>query len=156
MVKGTFFILIAFLLTLASCDRNAVSDSYVTIPTTGWDKDSMAVFKVKIKDIDRHYNLFVNVRNEGDYENSNLYLFIDAMGPNGKTERDTVNCVLADQSGKWRGAGWGNYYQLTQLYKKGVKFPIKGDYTFRFIHGMRSDKISGIRDIGLRVEKADF
>ena len=156
MGKGVFFILFAILLTLASCDNKAVSDSYVTIPTTGWDKDSMAVFRVKIKDIGRHYNLFVNVRNEGDYENSNLYLFIDAIGPSGKVERDTVNCLLAEQSGKWRGAGWGNYYQLTQLYKKGVKFPEKGEYTFRFIHGMRADKISGIRDVGLRVEKADF
>lgn len=156
MSKKSLFILFALLITLASCDRKGVFDNYVTIPDTGWNKDSMAVFRVKIKDIDKHYNLYVNIRNKGEYVNSNLYLFIDVKGVNGKNERDTLNCILADQSGKWRGSGWGNYYQLTQLYKKGIKFPEKGEYTFMLIHGMRPDVVEGIRDIGLRVERADY
>lgn len=156
MVKRSIFILFITLLTLASCDRSGVYDNYITMPDAGWSKDSMAVFRVKIKDVDKHYNLEVNVRNQGNYENSNLWLFIDVIGPNGKTERDSIDCILADQSGKWKGTGWGNYYQLTIPFKRGVKFPEKGEYTFMFIHGMRADKVSGIRDIGLRVEKANF
>lgn len=156
MNKIIITLLFVTALLATACDSKGVFDSYATIPDKGWDKDSMAVFRVKIKDIDKHYHLSVNVRNEGDYQNQNLFLFIDVKGPNGKGERDTVNLILADQSGRWLGKGWGNYYQYSQLFKRGVKFPEKGEYTFMIIHGMRSDVIEGIRDIGLRVEKADF
>lgn len=152
----SFIVLIITLLTLTSCDKSGLFDSYVTIPNNGWDKDSMAVYRFEIRDIQKSYNLLVNVRNDAEYENQNLYLFIDVTAPNGKTERDTLDCILADASGKWLGSGLANYYQTTHRYKSGVKFPEIGEYTVRYVHGMRADKIGGIRDIGLRVERANY
>ncbi|MFT3737539.1 MAG: gliding motility lipoprotein GldH [Breznakibacter sp.] len=146
------FSLLALLLVSVSCDRNRVFDSYVTVPKKGWDKDSLACFKVPVHSTQQAMNLLVNIRNTQQYPNSNLWLFIDVKSPSGKTERDTIECMLADVNGEWTGKGWGSIFHSSILWKRGVKFAEHGDYEFKVSHGMRSSELQGIQDVGLRVE----
>jgi len=155
-MKSKFYILaiVALLVTigLSSCDKNRIFDSYVTVPEAGWSKDSLAMFNVNITYATSSYNLLLHLRNTPEYPNSNLWLFIDVTGPSGKTERDKVECILANQEGKWLGSGWGSIYETQIPYKMNVKFPEAGTYKIRIAHGMRTNDLPGIRDIGLRVE----
>lgn len=144
--------LMALWLAVVSCDRHRVFDSYVNVPKKGWDKDSLAYFKVPVHSTQQAMNLLVNIRNTQQYPNSNLWLFIDVKSPSGKVERDTIECVLADVSGKWLGKGWGSIYHSKIMWKKGVRFAEHGDYEFKISHGMRSTELQGISDIGFRVE----
>ena len=139
---------------MASCGPDIIYEDYVTIPEGGWNKDSMASFKVKIDDVKNYYDIFINVRNKADYPNSNIWLFVDVTSPEGKTIRDTVNCFLADQHGKWIGSGWGDMYLVQYPYRRNVKFAEPGEYKFNIIQGMRYDELEGIHNIGITIAKS--
>lgn len=151
-------ILAAILLAVVfiSCDQNVVFDQYVTIPDGGWSKDSMAVFKVDIQSIETTYDIYINIRNRSEYPNSNLWLFIDVTSPSGKIIKQKVDCILADDTGRWLGSGWGDLFHVTVPYQMGVKLAEQGEYTFRIVQGMRTDDLDGIHNIGIRIEEADL
>jgi gliding motility-associated lipoprotein GldH len=142
------------LITFSSCDQNVVFDQYVTIPDGGWNMDSMAVFKLNIESTDMAYDVNINIRNRSNYPNSNLWLFVDVISPSGKQVQDKVDCILADDTGRWLGSGWGDLYHVKIPYQQNVKFAETGEYTFRIIQGMREEDLKGIHNIGLRLEKA--
>lgn len=153
--NNLLFVALLGLITLASCDRDVVFDRYVTIPDGGWNVDSMAVFKFDIETVEQPYNVVLNIRNRSNYPNSNLWLFVDIISPSGQVMHDKVDCVLADDAGRWIGSGWGDLYHVKIPYQIGVKFAETGPYTFRIVQGMREDDLQGIHNIGLRIEKAN-
>ncbi len=145
---------IVLIILLAGCGRQEVFNSFATIPQNGWNKDSLAVFRVDINQTDKPYDLFMQVRNDSRYPNSNLWLFVDVVSPDGHLQRDTLECMLADVTGRWLGAGWGSLYTLKCPYRMHTRFAAQGTYTFRVMHGMRQEDIEGIKNIGLLVRKS--
>ncbi len=115
----------------------------------------MATFNVNITDVDSFNDLFINIRNKSDYANSNLWLFVDVTSPAGKTMRDTLNCFLADEHGKWLGSGWGDLFLVNYPYKRNVKFSEPGEYKFNIIQGMRYDELEGIHNIGITIIRSE-
>jgi gliding motility-associated lipoprotein GldH len=140
-------------LALASCNKNTVYDDFKELPAKGWSKDSSAVFTVPVKDINSSYRVLINVRNRGDYKTQNLWLFLSFQRPDKTIKQDTVECYLADNSGKWLGSGFGSLYEMPVLYLKDMKFSQAGNYTFTIKQGMRDSVLVGINDIGLEVQK---
>ena len=155
MTRNKLIIGSILLLIFAGCSRDIVFEQYVTIPDNGWNKDSMAVFSVDINNVENYYDIFIDVRNRSDYPNSNLWLFIDVLSPEGKAMRDTLNCYLADEHGKWLGSGWGDLYLVSVPYRKNVKFAVPGEYKFYIIQGMRYDELEGIHNIGITIAKSE-
>jgi len=151
-IKFGIYIIGLFLL-LVSCDQNRVFESYKTLDQSGWHKDSLLVFPVEVKLTGPSHNLYINLRNSGDYQFSNIWLFINIKSPDGKVLTDTVEFQLADPSGKWQGNGIGDLFDNQFDYKEGVFFPTPGIYEFTIQQGMRSENLKGIQDVGLRIEK---
>ncbi len=153
-----FKIVVGFLLTLGlfSCDSNKVFEEYIEVENANWQKEDIANFEFIAKDTTEAHNLYINIRNTGDYPYSNLYLFVTMQGPNGGLLKDTVNCILADNRGKWLGKGVGDLWDLRIPYVGGFKFAQKGNYIVSYEQAMRvEDGLKGITDIGLRVETAN-
>jgi len=154
MKQYLFFFLSLFLLAgIVSCDRKRVFESYIKLDEKGWNKDSVVVFHVQLKDTTRNHNLYVNIRNKGTYPYSNLWLFLTIGSPDGTMRTDTVEFSLAEPSGRWKGSGIGGLHDNQILYKSSVYFPRKGQYIFKIKQGMRDNVLKGIRDIGIRIEK---
>ena len=149
------FICLSLLLSLGSCDRKRVFESYKELDKNGWNKDSVVVFDVQLKDTIKNHNLFVNIRNKGTYPYSNIYLFMTIGSPDGMMKTDTVEFTLADPKGRWKGSGIGGLHDNQILYKNSVFFPHKGIYKFQIKQGMRDNVLQGIRDVGIRIEKAN-
>ena len=118
-------------------------------------RDKPVYFEVQVEDTLSPHNLYINVRNTSLYPYSNLYLFVTTTAPSGDFVRDTVDVILADHKGKWKGKGLGDIWDLQQLYKRDVRFAQRGTYHFEYRQAMRMDKLPFILDVGLRVEKAD-
>lgn len=148
-----FICILGIVAGIISCDRKRVFESYFELDKNGWNKDSVVVFKVNMTDTIRNNNLFVNIRNKGNYPYSNLWLFLSVASPDGKLNTDTVEFTLAEPSGKWKGSGIGGLHDNQILYKSSVYFPHKGNYIFKIKQGMRDNVLQGIRDIGIRIEK---
>jgi gliding motility-associated lipoprotein GldH len=136
-----------------SCDSKGAFEQNVKIPNEQWNMDSMAVIHANITDTTTVYNVLVNIRNTTDYPNSNLYLFITTHAPSGAVIRDTMECMLANDMGKWLGNGFGRMRDNQIPYKSSVKFPVTGEYVFEIQHGMRSPNLKGIASTGIRIER---
>lgn len=151
------FIVIVILIVCASCRKNVVYQSYQRIKGSEWQQDSVLKFYLDIPDSTRIYNLSLNVRNEGQYPYSNLWLFVKIIPPKGKVLNDTIELILAEPSGKWLGSGLGDLYDRKYPYKQAIFFPVQGFYNIEVRHGMRSDNglLSGIRDFGVTLERAN-
>lgn len=145
-----FFAIIIF----ASCDSKRVFEENKEIPDGIWNRSNMVSLETQITDINQAYNVYINIRNAGTYQFNNVFIFFTTHFPNGKMSKDTVECVIADQTGKWLGSGLGDIWDNQILFKKNVRFPIAGKYNFDFEQGMRDDNLPFIMDVGMRIEKA--
>jgi gliding motility-associated lipoprotein GldH len=150
----TYILSLSLMAGLISCDRKRVFESYKELDSKGWNKDSIVVFNVAISDTIKNHNLLVNIRNKGTYPYSNIYLFMTIGAPDGTSRTDTVEFTLAEPSGRWKGSGIGGLHDNQILYRNSVSFPKKGMYKFEIKQGMRDNVLPGIRDVGIRVEKA--
>lgn len=146
-------ILLVAMAGLTSCDPLRIYEENKAIEGATWKSSDKKVFEFIMEDTVNPCNLFINVRHRGDYAYSNLYLFITTNRPDGKFSVDTVECILQDNEGKWLGNGIGDLYENRLFFRSGVRFPVKGKYTFTFEQAMRLAELPHIVDIGMRVEK---
>jgi len=136
-----------------SCSDNAIFEENQHLPSKTWDRKNIIQFKVNIIDTLNPYKIFINIRNNGLYARRNLYLFVTIISPNGNELKDTVNCILADEKGKWYGkSNLGDLYFNKFLYKPNVRFPYSGTYIFKLEQAMRTEKMEHIEDVGIRIE----
>lgn len=144
---------ILLLMVLSACDSKRVFEQNVDIPEYIWDKENAIYFDVPITDTVSLHNIYINIRNASGYGFSNIYLFLDTKYPNNTISRDTIECILADPSGKWLGDGSGDIWDNQIPFKKNVRFKQMGTYKFRYEQAMRMPKLPMIMDVGLRIEK---
>ena len=150
-ILNSFLLILIF--SVGACDSKRFFEENQTIENGVWNVRNKVAFRVDITDSFARYDIYLNVRNDGTYPYSNLYLFIHTELPGGKTATDTVECQLADPDGKWRGSGIGNMKFNRYLFQKGMIFPEKGLYIFEIEQAMRVNELKGVRDIGIRLEK---
>ncbi len=150
-----FLLLLCCSLFLFSCDTNRIFEQNQNIPESGWESNNSLKFDVSITDPSTPANFYINVRHADGYPYSNIFLFVKTKFPNGKESNDTLECVLANEKGKWIGKGIGDIYDNQIPFKRNVRFPLAGTYSFEIRQGMRPDNIPLIMDIGLRIEKAE-
>lgn len=154
MMKNNFFIVIILILfVFIACDNKRVYEDFHSFGSDGWNKDSIACFQFEIDDPGVHYNLFINSRNLESYPYSNLWLFVDVVAPDSTILRDTIQYQLAELNGKWLGTGTGGVYFNQFGFRSDVFFPFSGQYELKIQQAMRDDILSGVRNIGVRIEK---
>lgn len=146
-------ILTGVLWFFTSCDTKRVFEEYKSVGNKGWHKDSAMVFSVNLQDTFSKYSMYLNIRNIGNYPNRNIWLSIAMHSPDGQLMTDTVEFILADPSGRWKGSGIGDLFDNQVLYKQNLEFPVAGEYQFFIRQAMRTVRLKGIQDVGMRLEK---
>ncbi len=63
-------------------------------------------FAFEVKDTILPKNLYINIRNNNDYEFSNLYIITELKFPNNTLVIDTLQYEMADISGMFLGNGF--------------------------------------------------
>lgn len=148
-----FTIALLAVVGLAACNTGTLYHENSPITDHVWDREDVKQFTVPIADTVGVYNIYLQVRNADGYPFSNLFLFIETEMPGPILRTDTVECILADHTGRWLGDGLGDIWDNSILYRKGIRFPRAGNYTFSIKHGMRQEKLPLIMDIGIAVRK---
>lgn len=148
LIIGLFLFIAAFY----SCDKNRVYDQVYSLPTAGWNEDSLMHFSFAVTDTSRAYDILIHVRNSNNYQYSNLWLFIKTTAPGGNFLLDTLEIPLADASGKWLGKGLGDINAMLFPYKTNVLFPHRGIYSISIQQAMREVSLKDILDIGVRLQ----
>jgi gliding motility-associated lipoprotein GldH len=151
LVKIICFAWLGF--SLLSCDSNRVYEQYETIPDFEWNQEDTLRFDVDITDTIQVNNVYFNLRNSGDYEYSNLWLFVRKISPDKQVVERKVELALADETGDWYGSGFGDLFDLQIPMEQNVVFPQSGKYVYEIIQGMYDKKLKGIANVGIRIEK---
>ena len=158
-MRRSFLLILLLAFVFISCDSDRVFDDYKSLPSQ-WNKDSILTFNFKNIDTLQTYNLFINVRNNNDFEYSNLFLISEIQFPQGKVITDTLEYEMAAPNGKWLGTGFGDVKENKLWYKEKVRFPESGNYKVSIKHAMRKngseqgiENLKGITEIGFRIEK---
>lgn len=152
-IKFTAVVALASIALIYSCNEGNVFEQITAIPHETWNYKNIIHYDVNISDTVSVHNIYLDIRNSGDYPYSNIFLFITIDAPNGSAIKDTFEIALADKHGKWYGKGTGNLYNLKVPYKMNIKFPYRGIYQFDIQHAMWNKDLDGITDIGLQVRK---
>lgn len=148
------FYLLILTISLVSCD-NTVYENYYSIENESWNSDSLKSFDFEIMDTLATYNLSLNIRHSTDYEYQNLFVFVSGE------VNDTIELILADKNGKWKGSGISDVREFIHSLKKDRTFSKKGKYSINIEQAMRygaSEKIQSlpnILDVGLIIKKQD-
>ncbi len=154
MKKVNYFLgLVMILFAFASCDPGRVFDENKNIEGDAWFYKSKLPFEVRIKDTTKMYNVYVNLRVTSDYKYSNIFMMVNTLNPDKKTDQRRVEIKLANESGKWLGNGLGDMYDYQFPAFRKVKFPQQGFYRFELEQNMRDDTLMFVKSAGVRVEE---
>lgn len=144
----------------ASCDRSRVYDQYRSL--NGWSKDSIVTFELNNIDSSQVYDLFINIRNNNEYNYSNLFLITEIRFPEGKVISDTLEYEMTKPNGEWLGTGFGDVKESKLWYKEDVSFDESGSYKVTIQQAMRKngevdgiEELEGITHVGFRIENSD-
>jgi gliding motility-associated lipoprotein GldH len=152
-----FFVAFGFI----SCDKSQVFDEYHTFED-GWKKNSIINFTFNQEVSKNPYNLFINIRDNDDYEFSNLFLIVKLEHPDGLTKIDTLEYQMANPDGSLLGEGFSDIKESKLWYKEKMMFPKKGKYKLSIQQAVRQtgkvkgvEKLDGITEIGFRIESLE-
>jgi gliding motility-associated lipoprotein GldH len=151
--RYSFILILISGLLYTACNSNVVFTDSAVMKDNKWKLFDVPVFKVPISDTLNSNNVSFTIRTGSAYPFRNIYLFVTATSPDGKSITDTLQYFLADEKGKWYGKGFGDIHELNLPNKSNVFFPLKGTYEFKIRHGMRLEDLTGVYDIGIRIEK---
>jgi len=138
-----------------SCSNNGVIEQQFTIPQSGWHKDTVVTFTCNIEDNSDSYNISLEIEHSNYYLNNNIWLFIGTLSPAGILQKDTLNIILAENSGKWYGKLSGDNVKIRVPFKQAVGFPENGEYKFFIQQGLRTDVLTTVNKIGILIEPYD-
>lgn len=157
---GKLFLALIVLSYTVSCTNNTVYNQYQSIEDSEWHKDSIINFKINSTDTISKNNLYVTLRNNKDYEFSNLFLIVGIKFPNNYQIVDTLEYEMTSPEGRFLGSGMTDIKENKLEYKTNVTFSLMGDYDISVQQAMRRTRdidglnaLNGITDVGLQIEK---
>ena len=155
-------LILGILVAFVSCDSNSVFDQYISLKKNSWLLTDSLDFKVTINDTISRNNVYINIRNNREYQFSNLYLITRFDFQNGKKIVDTLQYEMTDKNGKFLGKGISEIKHSKLILKENIIFPISGQYSISIWQSMRRNgeinginKLHGVTDVGLRIEKVN-
>ena len=138
---------------LSACDKQTVYHSFQALPTEGWLREDTLSFDVKVTDSLTYYKLSLEVRNRSNYPYQNLPLSICYTTADSiPSPTDTIQLILADKEGIWKGDGWGGLYQ-TAVSAGSVRIGKPGTYLFKVAYTLPDERLQGINDIGIKLKR---
>jgi len=150
---------IVLLVIFISCNSDKTFDQYELIDGNEWLSDNKIEFTVSNLDTISNKNVFINIRNNKDYEFSTLFLIAKIEFPKGTKIVDTLEYEMTNSLGKWLGSGYTDIKENKLFYKENVVFSEKGDYKFSIQHATRSindiygeNPLKGVTNVGLSIE----
>ncbi|SHM87610.1 gliding motility lipoprotein GldH [Polaribacter sp. KT 15] len=158
--KNKILLFVGFFFLMISCQDVSEFNQYKTLEDGSWKSNQDLTFNFEVKDTIRPKNLFINIRNNNEYEYSNLFIITTLKFPNNTTVIDTLQYEMADEKGVFLGSGFSSIKENKLFYKEEKVFPTSGNYVLSVKQAMRKNgeineikNLKGILDVGLTIEK---
>lgn len=139
-------------LMMVACDGNMIFEENQTVENQVWSSDDIKSFSFDVTDTISPVSIAINLRTTVDYPYSNIYMFLYSEYPDGTSNKDTLEFVLAASDGKWHGENSGTVVSFQGYIAAGGRFAKPGTYTYKLQHAMREGELPEIVDVGILVE----
>lgn len=114
--------LLMILVCLGACAPKHTSYScFYDIPDEGWMENTPISFPPEYGDSTITYDITFSVCHSASYSYGNLNLVLDFIAADGNVDRKNLNFAISDEFGNFKGGGFGDYYQRSQLVVSDVK-----------------------------------
>ena len=153
----TVLLLFITMLFLTGCDDDRVFEQITDFDNRQWLVSEKPEFEFVIDNTGAQYNLYCDIRNSVSYPYSRFfftYYLQDSTGADTKTALMTEYLFDAKTGKPFGKSGIGDLYDHRFLLVKNHQFKHKGKYRVKFEQFMRTDTLSGILAVGLRVERS--
>lgn len=144
------------LVSLLSCDGDRLYEKNFDFASREWMVTDRPEFEFQIADTLQAYNLYCNLRNSLAYPYARIFItYYLKDSTDAVLEKKLVSDLLFnDKTGEPFGnSGLGDIYDHSIPLKRNYRFPKSGTYKIAFEQFMRTDTLSGVLAVGLRVEK---
>lgn len=138
---------------MGSCNQKEAYYKFISIPHNKWNKQDEICFKIDslIGPSKYNYTISLEITHNINYSYKNLFLYLNHTLQDSISSRDTLECQLVDDYGKWYGRGNGATRQISVLYKTNLKIDTTLHNEFCIRHAMQDLELKGIERIGLKV-----
>lgn len=151
--KSYYFLFLLIGIICLSCQQQETYYHFHELKDAKWSKSDTLYFDIDSNSV--HLNtpldLHVELINNSDYPYQNIWLFFQNNIEQDSTRITEKQYLLADNTGKWNGSGFGSSYQTSFIYLKNIIFTEKRNYRFKIIQGMRDEPLNGIEKVGLKI-----
>ena len=104
-------------------------------------------------------NLFIRLRNNSEYEFSNIFLIATLKAGDQLVLQDTLEYAMAAPDGSWLGDGFTELKESKLWWKKGIKIPAKRPVQIEISQAIRANgsangvsELKGIISVGISIE----
>ncbi|MGO1243139.1 MAG: gliding motility lipoprotein GldH [Sphingobacterium sp.] len=149
-MRGLFWCLLSVFL-FACCTSDIFYLVNKPIDKRAWTYAQIPTFDIPIKDKNRPFDIWVNIRHTGEYNYSNLSILVHQKGPNNLDTTYKHELSLAHRDGRWNGRSAGNLYENQILLKENYIFPDTGIYSIGIEQNMRENPLRDITDVGIQL-----
>jgi gliding motility-associated lipoprotein GldH len=139
------------------CTDNRVYEEYSDLENREWLVTNKPAFEFTIDDTAARYNVLGNIRNSVSYPYARLFLKFSLQDSTGRElYHDLASQYLFDaKTGKPFGkSGLGDIYDHQTSLLKNYDFGKPGKYKLVLEQYMRTDTLSGVLAVGVRIERA--
>lgn len=151
--------ILGLLLSIGSCQQqNHVFSEFKSVGGK-WHKNDSLSFIFSPKDTLQTHDVYIQLRNNFEYEFKNIFLISSISFPNGKVIVDTLEYPMAYNDGRFMGKGT-NVIENKLWLKEQVRFNEIGDYEFKLQQACRKTgevepitELKGILDVGIQIEE---
>lgn len=145
------------LLLNMGCMTNDVYQKQVAIPNAKWSSQLVPEFVFDIQDTTARYKPQFLLRHDDNYPFSNIWLkvLVQLPGDSVYTDSFQTEITLADNEGNWLGeeqsVNWTHRIGISS--RKFEQFKRTGQYKVKIRQLMRQDPLTGVLNMGWRLDK---
>ena len=157
--NSVLFFLGLLVFVFSSCSDKAIFTEYQSLSDATWKAHEKIDFQFEITDTISPKNMFINIRNNSQYEFNNLFVITTLEFPSGTKVVDTLHYEMADGTGQFLGQGFTEIKENKLFYKEQKLFPESGEYYFSIYQAMRKNgaiepiaALKGIQEVGISIE----
>jgi gliding motility-associated lipoprotein GldH len=153
MNKINTLVLLAMVITTASCNKNRIFSEQKDIPNNRWGKNNAIVFTPEISDTSKTYNIVFCLRHVFGFQPAGFAIKIEMSVPSGQVKTKTFPIPFFDGKKRRLSDCSGDYCDLETLIEEGFKFTETGKYQFKILYDMEAEVIPNIMQVGLIIDK---
>jgi gliding motility-associated lipoprotein GldH len=146
-----FLLLLILPLLFTACGPEVVFEGKTDIPSSEWMYADTASFAFNLDNVDRNYDLYLDVEHGDDFGYQNFYIKLHTTFPSGKRQSEQISLQLAGDFGQWLGSCSGGVCKLSIPILKNAKFDVAGQYQLTVEQYSRDEPLMALKSMGLAV-----